>query len=61
MISNFKSSRLKAQEEKASPGKSSKSIELQDEIERVVVEKSQTTLAKDPKKESIPKDIKNEA
>ena len=61
LISNFKSSRLKAQEEKASPGKSSKSIELQDEIERVVVEKSQTTLEKDPKKESISKDIKNVA
>ena len=61
LISNFKSSRLEAQEEKSSSGKSLKSIELQDEIERVVVEKSQTTLAKDPKKESIPKDIKNEA
>ena len=61
LISNFKSSRSKAQEEKASPRKSSKSIEQQDEIERVVVEKSQITPEKDPKKESISEDVKNEA
>ena len=61
LISNFKSSRLKAQEEKASPRKSSKSIEQQDEIERVVVEKSQITAEKDTKKETISEDIKNEA
>ena len=61
LISNFNSSRLKAQEEKSSPRKSSKSIEHQEEIERVVVEKSQMTPEKDPKKESISEDVKNEA
>ena len=60
-ISNFKSSRLKAQEEKVSSPKTPKSIEQQDEIERVVVEKSQNTPEKDTKKESIAEDIKNEA
>ena len=61
LISNFKSTRLKAQEEKSSSVKSSKSIEQQNEIERVVEEKSQTTPEKDPKKESISEIIKNEA
>ena len=60
LISNFKSSRLKAQEEKASPRKSSKSIEQQDEIERVVVEKSQITPEKDQKRK-YSEDFKNEA
>ncbi len=61
LISNFKSTRLKAQEEKSSSVKSSKSIEQQNEIERVVEEKSQTTPEKDSKKESISEIIKNEA
>ena len=46
LMSNFKSSRLKAQEEKALSAKPPKSIEQQDEIERVVVEKSQNTPEK---------------
>ncbi len=61
LMSNFKSSRLKAKEEKASSVKSSKSIEQQNEIERVVVQKSQTTPEKDPKKESVSEIINNEA
>ena len=61
LMSNFKSSRLKAQEEKALSAKPPKSIEQQDEIERVVVEKSQNTPERDTKTESIAEDIKNEA
>jgi S-DNA-T family DNA segregation ATPase FtsK/SpoIIIE len=61
LILNFKSSRLKAQEAKVSSVKSSKSIEQQDEIERVVVEKSQNTPEMDTKIESVPEDIKNKA
>ena len=61
LMSNFKSSRLKAQEEKASSAKPPKSIEQQDEIERVVVEKSQNTPENDSKTGSIAEDIKNEA
>ena len=61
LMSNFKSMRLKAQEEKASSSKTPKSIVQQDEIERVVVEKSQNTPEKDTKTESIAEDIKNEA
>ena len=61
LMSNFKSMRLKAQEEKASSAKPPKSIEQEDEIERVVVEKSQNTPEKDTKTESIAEDIKNEA
>ncbi len=60
LMSNFRSSRLKTQEEKAPSVKSSKSIEQQDEIKRVVVEKSQTTPEKDPKKENVSEIIKNE-
>ena len=61
LILNLKSSRLKAQEAKASSVKSSKSIEQNDEIERVVVEKSQNTPEMDTKIESVPEDIKNKA
>ena len=61
LMSNFKSSRLKVQEEKASSAKPPKLIEQQDEIERVVVEKSQNTPEKDIKTESIAEDNKNEA
>ena len=61
LILNLKSSRLKAQEAKASSVKSSKSIEQNDEIERVVVEKSQNAPEKDTKTVSAQEDIKNEA
>jgi S-DNA-T family DNA segregation ATPase FtsK/SpoIIIE len=60
-MSNFKSSRLNAQQEKVSSVKSSKSIDQQDEIERVVVEKSQTIPVKDQKKETVSEIINNEA
>jgi len=61
LILNLKSNRLKAQEAKASSVKSSKSIEQNDEIERVVVEKSQNAPEKDTKTVSAQEDIKNEA
>ena len=61
LILNLKSSRFKAQEAKASSVKSSKSIEQNDEIERVVVEKSQNAPEKDTKTVSAQEDIKNEA
>ena len=61
LMSNFKSSRLKVQEKKASSAKPPKLIEQQDEIERVVVEKSQTTPVKDQKKETVSEIINNEA
>ena len=60
LILNFKSSRLKAKEEKAFSLKSSKPIEQKEEIKRVVVEKSQTTTEKDQKKETVSEVIKNE-
>ena len=61
LMSNFKTSRLNAPEEKASSVKSLKSIEQEDEIKRVVVENSQTTPKKDTKKDAVSEDIKNEA
>ena len=60
LILNFKSSRLKAKEEKAFSLKSSKPIEQKEEIKRVVVEKSQTTTEKNQKKETVSEVIKNE-